>query len=232
MKHTFFLPLLIVLSSLLHAGEATVTITSPINGSTITAKQPTITGSVFSSGSPVPGTEVDIILNGSALASVLTDANGIFTVTAADYGSRELQSGTNTIKAELTSFFTGSATIQVTLKTASPVSISKVIKTGDISTTIQGIAAAGATVILSINPALRAVTSNCSGIIGTTTADASGNWSLDVIFNCAPGTYTLTATSDGATTSVTVIITDKSDAGSVEIANAISNKYCSDIFFI
>lgn len=115
LKHYFF-SLLIAISSLMHAGEATLTIDLPVDGSVVTDPRPAIKGKISQNGSPLADIQVDVLLNGTQLTSALSDNDGVFSLGEASY-SRQLSPGQNTITAKPGSFFTGSTTIQVALQT-------------------------------------------------------------------------------------------------------------------
>ncbi len=164
-----------------------VEIRQPADGTTIGSARPTI------SGTSEPGNMVEVTVDGTVLGTVLTDADGNWSIVP----SSDLASGAHTVAVEATdgagnmatdtSTFTVDASAPV-LDLATPVDGST---TNDTTPTISGTADPFASVRVSVD----------GTVIGTATADATGFWSIDVTTALTSGDHTASATTtDGAGT--------------------------------
>ncbi|HEX8697798.1 MAG TPA: Ig-like domain-containing protein, partial [Myxococcaceae bacterium] len=162
-------------------------VVTPANGSTTPDTTPTY------SGTAEPGSTVAIIVDGTQVTTVTADANGDWTYTP----TVPLPSGPHTVSATATDAAgnTSPSSAPNTF-TVTPVTPAPPVVTGPADNTVTddttpsftGTAPPNSTVTILLN----------GTPVGTTTADANGNWSFTPSTPLEPGDYVLTVTvSDG-----------------------------------
>ena len=156
-----------------------VEIRSPADQSTTRDRTPTITGDA------TPGAVVLVVVDGVILGHVRADGHGAWSIDV----TMELADGEHVVVATTTDrdAYTSVDTHEFTVDADAPsvviTSPTGGATTNDATPTISGTADANATVQVFVDGAL----------IGTVTADAEGDWSIDVSATLADGTHTVRA---------------------------------------
>lgn len=183
--------------------ESFITITSPVDGSTVSGARPTV------SGTTLPGAVVTVSVDGAVVGTAVADASGNWSFALPD----ALADGEHTIHAESENSAGVKAEAEVTVTIAAggsgeetPLVITSP-KNGDVTNdptpTVTGKAEPGATVTVLVDGV----------VVGTTVADASGNWSLPLSTPLADGQHTVvarTGAGDGAQETSVVFTVDRS----------------------
>jgi len=165
-------------------------IVAPADNSRTTDTRPAFTGTAE------PNATVALTIDGSAAGTVVADGNGQWTFTAA----MPLPLGQNTVSATQTDVAgnTGptSPTTTFTIEAPNPPPVITTPQDGAMLSTrtpsIGGTASAGVTVTVKLN----------GTVLGTTTANAQGSFSLVPATPLMPGTYSAVATATNATGNV------------------------------
>lgn len=154
-----------------------IDLVEPATGSVTSDTTPTISGTIR------PGLTVSVSIAGvGVIGTAVADANGIFTIDAPT-----LVDGAYAITATYTDAggTTISDTTDVTIDTVAPdlAITGPTGTTADTTPTISGTTEPGLVVTVVVDGTM----------VGTTTADASGNWSIDVPSALADGEHTISA---------------------------------------
>ncbi|HEX8704183.1 MAG TPA: Ig-like domain-containing protein, partial [Myxococcaceae bacterium] len=165
------------------AAPAAPVVTTPANGSTIPVNRPTY------SGTAEPGSMVTVIVDGVSVGTVIADAAGNWSVTPAVPlpDGPHMVNATATDAAGNTSPASNTNTFTVdTLAPAAPVVTTPAngSTTNDNTPTYTGLAEPGSMVTVIVDGAP----------VGTTTADAAGNWTFTATAPLADGPHTVSAT--------------------------------------
>lgn len=163
------------------SGNGPLVITSPQDGDKLKTPTPTITGTTE------PGVTVTVSVDGNVVGTVVADGDGNWSLPLTD----ELADGMHTIDAEAVingNVEKDSVSFEVKRPGAGDSSISITSPTsGQIVTTssptVTGTAPAGATVTIVVDDV----------VVGTTVADANGNWSFKLPNPIADGSHTIDA---------------------------------------
>jgi MYXO-CTERM domain-containing protein len=166
-------------------------VTTPANGSSTTDTTPAY------SGTAEPGSTVTVFVDGASVGTTTADASGNWSLTQ----PTALAAGQHTVKATATdaagntsadsntNTFTVAAVTPQTPVVTGPANNST---TDDNTPTFTGTAPPGSTVTILLN----------GTPVGTTTADANGNWSFTPTTPLADGQYVLTVTATDASGNV------------------------------
>lgn len=187
--------------------DPSVSISSPLNGSTVNTKRPEIRGNAN------PNATVTLTIDGGTAITVQANASGIWTHTP----TSDLSEGDHTVTARVNNGGQmASASTTFTVDTVAPTVVITSPGDGSITSetrpTITGTSEPNADVTITIG----------GGQPATVRADANGNWSFQPANPLAPGTQTVTATATdnaGNTASDSVTFTINPDAFSLAITS-------------
>lgn len=167
-------------------------ITSPTNGQTVTDATPTITGTTE------PGASVEVTFPSGETITVVADTAGNWEATP----TQALMDGSNTVSATLPEVPNGpSASVTFTITEANQGLVITSPTPGSVITpepTITGTAQPGAVIVVVVD----------GEEIGSTTADADGNWSIPVDESLAPGDTTIVVTATNPDDTVETVEVD------------------------
>ncbi len=162
-------------------GDAPLVITSPQDGDKLKTPLPVITGTTQ------PGVSVTVSVDGKVVGTVVADVDGNWSLPLTD----ELTDGTHTIDAE--AVIEGETVeVSVDFEVKRPGSVDNTVvitspTSGEVVTTntptITGTAPAGTTVTIVVDDV----------VVGTTVADANGDWSFKLPNPVADGSHTIDA---------------------------------------
>ena len=175
-------------------------ITSPADGATV--------GTSFTiSGSAAPGSEVEILINGEVVGTAIADENGdwTFDVTGVEPGDITVEAKTDD----------DTDTVSLTVEEGVVQDVVDITSPADGSTVAADFQVSGTT-----NPDAEVEILVDGESVGTTTADANGDWTFDITGQMA-GDITVEAKVGDVTDSVTVTVDDTLVALDVVISSPV-----------
>ncbi len=175
-------------------------ITSPADGATV--------GTSFTiSGSAAPGSEVEILINGEVVGTAIADENGdwTFDVTGVEPGDITVEAKTDD----------DTDTVSLTVEEGVVQDVVDITSPADGSTVAADFQVSGTT-----NPDAEIEILVDGESVGTTTADANGDWTFDITGQMA-GDITVEAKVGDVTDSVTVTVDDTLVALDVAISSPV-----------